>query len=192
MRKTVCRTALAVLVGVVLGGAGTESKAQYSRRTPVVEAVKKTRDSIVTIKVERRINWGRKEIVGTGVIVDERGYVVTNRHVVTGADRLAVHLADGTEAAAEILTEDSQHDLAILKLAVRRKLKALPFGPASDLMVGETVIAIGHPFGYTNSVSTGIVSALDREVSMPDGEVLRGLIQTNASINPGNSGGPLL
>ncbi len=80
MRKTVCRTALAVLVGVVLGGAGTESKAQYSRRTPIVEAVRKTRDSIVTIKVEKRINWGRKEVVGTGVIVDARGYVVTNRH----------------------------------------------------------------------------------------------------------------
>jgi serine protease Do len=131
-------------------------------------------------------------LVGTGVIVDERGYVVTNRHVVTGADRLTVHLADGTEAAAEVLTEDSQHDLAILRLASQRKLQALCFGPASDLMVGETVIAIGHPFGYTNTVSTGIISALDRMVSMPDGKLLRGLIQTNASINPGNSGGPLL
>jgi serine protease Do len=184
--------AMAVLVGVVLGGAGTESKAQYSRRTPIVDAVQKTRDSIVTIKVEKRINWGRKEIVGTGVIVDERGYVVTNQHVVAEADRLIVHLANGTEVAAEVLNEDAQHDLAILKLAGRRKLPALRFGPASDLMVGETVIAIGHPFGYTNTVSTGIVSALDREVSMPSGEILRGLIQTNASINPGNSGGPLL
>jgi serine protease Do len=194
MRKTVCRTTLAMLIGVALGGAGTESRAQYSRRTPIVEAVEKTRDSIVTIKVERQIKgtWGRKEVVGTGVIVDERGYVVTNRHVVTGDDHPAVHLADGTKVAAEVLTEDSQHDLAILKLRVRQKLPALRFGPASDLMIGETVIAIGHPFGYTNTVSTGIISALDRKVCMPGGEELQGLIQTNASINPGNSGGPLL
>jgi serine protease Do len=183
----------AALAAVSFGGTGTESRAQsFVRETPIVQAVRKTRDSIVTIKVERRGNWGKKDVVGTGVVVDERGYAVTNRHVVRGAEHVAVVLSDRTEVAARVLTEDAHHDLAILKLSAEKKLAALTFAPGSDLMVGETVIAIGHPFGYTNSVSTGIVSALDRSITMPEGEVLSNLIQTNASINPGNSGGPLL
>jgi serine protease Do len=180
------------VLGVVCGGAGTEARGQYSRRTPIVEAVQKTRAGIVSVKAEKKGSWGRKETGGTGVIVDERGYVVTNHHVVASADRVTVHLADGSELAAAIVIEDASHDLAVLRLSTTRKLQALPIGTSSDLMVGETVIAIGHPFGYTNTVSTGIVSGLGREVTMPTGEVLRDLIQTNASINPGNSGGPLL
>lgn len=191
-----CRAWLRV-IGVVAvlcfcGGAGTEARGQYSRRTPIVEAVQKTRDSIVAVKAEKKANWGRKETGGTGVIVDERGYVVTNHHVAGSADRLTVQLADGSEVAATVVTEDAHHDLAVLRLSTTRKLKALPFGTSGDLMVGETVIAVGHPFGYTNTVSTGIVSGLGREVTMPNGEVLHDLVQTNASINPGNSGGPLL
>ncbi len=182
--------AVAALV-VVLGGAAA-IQAQYSRRTPIVEAVQKTRPSVVTIKVIKEGQWGSKEIVGTGVIIDERGYVVTNRHVVGHAQSLTVHLADGSAVRASVHTEDPRHDLAIVRLQGGRKYPALGFAPASDLMVGETVIAVGHPFGYTNTVSTGIVSALGREITMPEGEVLTGLIQTNASINPGNSGGPLL
>jgi serine protease Do len=180
------------VLSVVCGGAGTEARGQYSRRTPVVEAVQKTRAGIVSVKAEKKSSWGRKETGGTGVIVDERGYVVTNHHVVASADRVVVHLADGSEVAAAIVTEDASHDLAVLRLSTTRKLQALPFGTSSDLMVGETVIAVGHPFGYTNTVSTGIISGLGREVTMPSGDVLRDLIQTNASINPGNSGGPLL
>jgi serine protease Do len=191
MRNRVRCAAVAALV-VVLGGAGAEIQAQYSRRTPIVEAVQKTRPSIVTIKVMKQGQWGAKEVVGTGVIIDERGYVVTNRHVVGRAQSLTVHLADGSAVRASVHTEDPRHDLAIVRLERGRKYPALGFAPASDLMVGETVIAVGHPFGYTNTVSTGIVSALGREITMPEGEVLTGLIQTNASINPGNSGGPLL
>jgi serine protease Do len=193
MRTRWLRAALfAAVVGLVVGGAGTEARGQYSRRTPIVEAVEKTRGAIVSVKVERKGTWARKEVGGTGVIVDERGYVVTNRHVIASADRVTVRLADGTDVAAEVLLEEPRHDLAVLRLSTTRKLQALPLGPSGDLMVGETVIAIGHPFGYTNTVSTGIVSATGREVAMPTGEVLRDLIQTNASINPGNSGGPLL
>jgi serine protease Do len=192
MRKSFSRTVAAVLAVAVLGGAGTEARAQFDRRNPFTLAVKKTRDSIVTIKVEKRGNWGRKDVVGTGVIVDGRGYVVTNRHVVAGAERVTVVLADGGEVQAQVLVEDSHHDLAILRLPSGRTYKELAFGPGSDLMVGETVLAIGHPFGYTNTVSTGIISALGREIKMPSGETLKDLIQTNASINPGNSGGPLL
>ena len=181
-----------VALAVSLGGAGTPAWGQYVRRTPIVEAVQKTRNGVVTLKVQKGEGLGRKDVVGTGVIVDERGYVVSNCHVVAGARRVAVHLYDGTVLAGEVLTEDPRHDLAILRVATRKKLEALSFGPSSDLLVGETVIAVGHPFGYTNTVSTGIVSALGRRVEMPGGEVLRDLIQTTASINPGNSGGPLL
>jgi serine protease Do len=192
MRTTWARAAAVALVAVVFGGAGTESQAQYARKTPIVEAVQKTRNGIVSVKVDRRGNWGRREVVGTGVVVDERGFVVTNCHVVSGSERVTVELADGRSLQARVHVEDTSHDLAILHLPEARKLQALTFGPASDLMVGETVIAVGHPFGYTNTVSTGIISALGREISMPSGANLTGLIQTNASINPGNSGGPLL
>jgi serine protease Do len=183
------RAALAILAIVVAGGAGTEACAQYARKTPVVEAVARTRASVVTVTVPRA---GRKDAVGTGVIIDERGYVITNRHVVGGAKSVQVCLADGVELTAEVATADPALDLAVLRIRTGRKLTALALAPAGDLMVGEQVIAVGHPFGYVNTVSTGIVSALDREITMPTGDVLTGLIQTDASINPGNSGGPLL
>ena len=193
MRKRLARAVAAALVVVLIGGAGTESRAQYCRRIPIVEAVQKTRNGIVTIKVARPGEATHRDTVGTGVIVDERGYVITNCHVVSGAERAVVRLADDTRLEARIITLDHPHDLAILKLpAGGPKLQALSFAPASDLLVGETVIAVGHPFGFTNTVSTGIISALGREITMPDGETLTGLIQTNASINPGNSGGPML
>jgi serine protease Do len=187
------RIVLVVALFGVSDGAGTEARAQYSRRTPIVEAVAKTRGGIVRLQVEKP---GQDEQpcrqVGSGVLVDERGYLVTNRHVVTEATKIRVRLADGTVLPAEVVKEDESCDLAILRVRTEKKLQALPLGPGSDLLVGETVVAVGHPFGYTDTVSTGIVSALGREITLPTGAVLRNLIQTNASINPGNSGGPLL
>jgi len=180
---------VAAVAVVVVSGAGTEAKAQHPRKTPIVEAVDKTRAGIVTISVPRS---GHKDAVGTGILVDERGYIVTNRHVVGSARSVQVRLADGTEWTAPVLIVEPAYDLAILRIHAGMKLAALPLAPAGDLMVGEQVIAVGHPFGYLNTVSTGIVSALDREITMPTGDVLTGLIQTDASINPGNSGGPLL
>jgi serine protease Do len=166
--------------------------AQVNRRTPIVIAVEKVKPSIVTLKVERNGNWGKKEVVGTGVIVDERGYVVTNKHVVSGALKVTVTLPDTTEVNGQVYMEDGRYDLAIVRLPGNKKYRHMTFGPGSDLMVGETVIAIGHPFGYVNTVSTGIISAVNRSIEMPSGENLNNLIQTNASINPGNSGGPLV
>jgi serine protease Do len=190
MKKVSLLAPFVAAVVAALSGAGTEVQAQYSRRTPIVEAVYKTKASIVTIKVEKR---GHSEkLTGTGVIVDDRGYVVSNCHVVGSAGRVYVGLDDGSELPAQVVTADEHHDLAILHVRSDRRLPALPLGPGSDLLVGETVIAVGHPYGYTNTVSTGIVSAVGREITMPNGEVLTNLIQTNASINPGNSGGPLL
>jgi serine protease Do len=192
MRTGVRRALGVALAFAAFCGAGTEKGcAQHARRSPVVEAVEKTRAAIVTVRVEKAGTWGRREVVGTGVLVDGRGYVVTNRHVVTGAERITVHTADGDDHAAKLLVEDPPHDLAVLTLSGARRLAELTFAPSSDLMVGETVIAVGHPFGYTNTVSTGIVSAVGREVTLPGGETLTNLIQTDASINPGNSGGPL-
>lgn len=162
----------------------------YPRRNPIVDAVQKTQASVVTIKVARA-NAAR-DMVGTGVLIDERGYIVTNRHVVGTGRNVKVRLHDGAEVEARMVLSEAAWDLAVLKVQATKKLPALELAPASDLMVGETVIAVGHPFGYTNTVSSGIISALEREITMPSGDTLTGLIQMTASINPGNSGGPLL
>jgi serine protease Do len=179
---------LAVVLGVV-GGVRTEIQAQHARKTPVVEAVAKTRSSIVTLSIP---GSGKKDAVGTGIIVDERGYIVTNRHVIGRSQSVYVRLVDKSKLTGNVVVVDPEHDLAILRVRAGKNLPTLPLAPAGDLMVGEQVIAVGHPFGYVNTVSTGIVSALDREVTLPTGAILKGLIQTDASINPGNSGGPLL
>jgi serine protease Do len=193
MQKRYWGTACALVVAIVISGAGTEARAEYQRRTAIVEAVEKTHKSIIVINSVKRNQYGvKKNVTGTGVIIDERGYAVTNRHVVNGAEKLDITLYDGTELTASVFATDPQNDVAILKLSGGKKYHELGLAPASDLMVGETVIAVGNPLGYTNTVSTGIVSALGRDVDMGEGLVLKGLIQTNASINPGNSGGPLL
>lgn len=190
MRNLWSRSALALLaVAVLVGNSTAQEKKPYPRSTPIVEAVKKARPSIVTIKIPRS---NGRDMVGTGVIIDERGYVVTNRHVVGGSKSVNLTLSDGTPLTAEVIAVEAAKDLAILHLDTKKKLVALSPAPVDDLMVGETVIAIGHPFGYVNTVSTGIISALNRDITMPTGDVLTGLIQTDASINPGNSGGPLL
>ena len=181
-----------LVLTVALTGLGNAAEAQYARKTAIVEAVGKTRESIVTLKVTRDDGWGgKREIVGTGVIVDERGFVITNNHVVKDALKIVATMADKARLEATVFAAVPKQDLAILRLQVSGKVKSLALGCASDLMVGETVIAVGNPYGFSNTVSTGIVSALEREIPMA-GETLAGLIQHSASINPGNSGGPLL
>lgn len=184
---------IALSLAALLSGAGTgEAQARYTRRTPIVEAVARTRQGILTIKSTIRGNWGPKDIVGTGVIVDARGYAVTNAHVVKDCAQPTVVLCDGTKLTARTHVLELEQDLAILRLPEGRTYQELAFAPGSDLMVGEDVISVGNPFGYTNTVSTGIISALGRSIEMPTSVVLKNLIQHNASINPGNSGGPLL
>jgi serine protease Do len=191
MRRTCLFAAYLAVTAVVVAGHSTEARGQYARRTAIVEAVAKTRASIVTVKIDAS-GGGVQKVAGTGVIIDSRGYIVTNRHVISSARRVLACLDGGLDLDAKVLAEDPRTDLAILRVNAKRDLPVLPLGPGSDLMVGETVIAVGHPFGYTNTVSTGIISALGREIAMPTGHTLGNLIQTNASINPGNSGGPLL
>jgi serine protease Do len=130
--------------------------------------------------------------MGSGVLVDARGFILTNYHVVDKVQGIIVQLSDGTSYPGRVLQYDALMDLAVLKIDADRLLSAVEIGTSSDLMVGETVITIGNAFGYENTVSVGIISALHRDVTLSDEQVYRNLIQTDACINPGNSGGPLI
>jgi serine protease Do len=131
----------------------------------------------------------RSEALGSGVILDATGIVVTNDHVVSGASRIWVTTADGRELEAELLGADADNDLAVLKVE-GKGLRPVRVGTTGDLMIGETTIAVGNPFGLSNTVTTGIVSALQRTVQ-GEGRTYTDFIQTDAAINPGNSGGAL-
>jgi serine protease Do len=183
-------SAVLALLVCVSAGAGTEKSAAFPRRNPITEAVAKTKPAVVTVRVPRPS--GGKDYVGTGVIVDERGYILTNRHVVGAARKVKIDLHDNTTVSGDVVFAEAAYDLAVVRIHTDKALTALALAPTDDLMDGETVIAIGHPFGYRNTVSTGIISFVGREIEMPTGDVLTGLIQITASINPGNSGGPLL
>jgi serine protease Do len=181
------------------------------RRTVTVEVVQKVKDSVVNISTtkfiaRRRTNlmpfWDDMEgevtrvpaqSLGTGFIIHEDGYVVTNHHVIDRARHIAVELADGRKLDADLISSDPEADLAILKISSEKPLPPLALGDSSDLMIGEPVIAVGNPMGFSHSVSTGIVSALHRDLKdAGDRVLLPDVIQTDAAINPGNSGGPLL
>ena len=188
LKKPLCASFFTRIVAVlaVLAWAAPLAS-QVSRVTPVVQAVRKNRASVVAI-----YHPGKPTAFATGIIVHEKGYVMTNAHVVAAFKTLAVKLFDGTELTGTVLVVERDHDLAIIRLDTNKKLKALLPTPNDDLEVGETAIAIGNPFGYTNTVTTGIISALNRSIVLPNGVTLGGLIQFDVPINPGNSGGPLL
>lgn len=132
--------------------------------------------------------------IGSGFLISPAGYIVTNAHVVRRAEKITVTLADKSQHQAEVISSDSRSDLAVLKIAPAsgEALPYLPLGRSDDLMVGETVIAIGNPLGYANTLTTGVISATDRTLQFSDGVKVPGLIQTDTPINRGNSGGPLL
>lgn len=129
---------------------------------------------------------------GTGIIWSEDGYVVTNAHVIQESNRWYVTLADNTTHEARVVGIEPGYDVAVLKIDVGpRKLKTTPLGTSSDLQVGQNVYAIGSPFGLDQTLTTGVISGLGRELESENGRILD-IIQTDAAINPGNSGGPLL
>jgi putative serine protease PepD len=129
---------------------------------------------------------------GTGFVYDEKGNIVTNEHVVDGATSISVKFPDGSTYKATVVGADASSDLAVIHVdAPASKLTALRLADSSTVAVGDGVVAIGNPFGLDNTVTTGIVSALDREISAPDETPIEGAIQTDAAINHGNSGGPL-
>jgi len=130
---------------------------------------------------------------GTGFVWDDRGNIVTNFHVIKDASRAEVTLADGSPWEAKLVGFTREKDLAVLHIdAPRSRLQSIRLGTSSDLKVGQSVLAIGNPFGFDQTLTTGIVSALGREIDSTDGVPIRDVIQTDAAINPGNSGGPLL
>jgi S1-C subfamily serine protease len=130
---------------------------------------------------------------GSGIVWDAEGRIVTNYHVIEGAAEATVILADRSPWDAQLVGKDVERDLAVLKIkAPPERLHPLSLGSSHDLQVGQKVFAIGNPFGLDHSLTTGVVSALGREIQAHDGRTLRGVIQTDAPINPGNSGGPLL
>jgi len=148
-------------------------------------------DDIFPSPITRRVPV---KSLGSGFIVHPAGYLVTNAHVVQRAEKITVTLADKSKYSAAVISADSGNDLAVLKIEAKKtdRLTHLPLGRSDDLMVGETVIAVGNPLGYANTVTTGVISAVDRTLSFSGGLRYTGLIQTDAPINPGNSGGPLL
>ena len=130
---------------------------------------------------------------GSGFIWDEYGHIVTNYHVIQDANRAYVTLADHSNWPAELVGVDGDKDLAVLRIdAPKDRLRPIAIGISHDLQVGQKVLAIGNPFGLDHSLSTGVISALDRQIRSPTGRTIQGAIQTDAAINQGNSGGPLL
>ena len=131
---------------------------------------------------------------GSGSIIDKRGYILTNVHVIEGATKIYVSLFDGTQYEAEVVGTDLDSDLAVIKFTPPSgmELKTIAFGDSSSLKVGQRVIAIGNPFGLERTMTTGIVSGLGRPIQNSNNRIIRDMVQTDAAINPGNSGGPLL
>ncbi len=130
---------------------------------------------------------------GSGSIIDKRGYILTNYHVVENAYKVHVTLADGERYEGKVIGSDPENDLAVIKIDPKgRELATIPFGSSENLKVGQKVLAIGNPFAFERTLTTGIISGLGRPVRGPDNYVIQDMIQTDASINPGNSGGPLL
>ena len=171
------------------------------RITPIVRAVRDCSPAVVNIQGQKSITetpegtpTAPRQVngMGTGIVVDPRGYILTNHHVVDGVRRINVTLSAGQTYIAKIIARDKQTDLAIIRIRAPKPLPTVDIGTSRDLMTGETVIAVGNAFGYEHTVTTGIISALHRNVQVNDTQQYLDLIQTDASINPGNSGGPLL
>ena len=175
-----------------------------ARKTRVVEAIDRVKAAVVNIHSERNVpsatadlhglapSQNRVNGMGTGILIDPRGYIVTNHHVVEDVSYLRIRLADGSTHTATIFARSPETDLAIIRIKASKPQPIMPIGTALDLMVGETVLAIGNAYGYEHTASLGIVSAIKRDVSLNKDMQYKSLIQTDAPINPGNSGGPLI
>ncbi|EGB15835.1 HtrA2 peptidase [Pseudodesulfovibrio mercurii] len=208
------RLSLFLLLFLAAGLAYAPARAA-DRRTPVVLAVEAVSPSVVNITVtsEARPGTGspfgdplldqffkgfydqrprQSQSLGSGVIIDgKKALVLTNAHVIASGGDIAVRLKDGREFKADLVGSDADFDLAVLKLEKAEDLPQVAMGDSDGIFIGETVIAIGNPFGYSNTVTTGVVSALNRPMKT-NGGAYGSFIQTDAAINPGNSGGPLL
>ncbi|MFW6163844.1 MAG: trypsin-like peptidase domain-containing protein [Planctomycetota bacterium] len=220
MGRVVAMSVLAALSAAAWAGNGEGPPKVFPRRNAIVVAVEKAGPGVVNISTERivrrpshpffkfrdpfferhfrdyfeRFARPRQEVrnsLGSGVVVDSDGYVVTNEHVVRRASKIHVTLSDGRKLEGELLSRDPDSDLALIKVDSEKPLPTVPMGRSDDLMIGETVIALGNPFGLESTVTVGVLSAKDRSVMLGGQEAYAGLIQSDAAINPGNSGGAL-
>jgi S1-C subfamily serine protease len=174
--------------------AGTKSSSSVSTANAFDTLRESVAAKVKPSVVEVYVTLSQGAAIGSGVIVDSRGYLVTNNHVVSGARSIQVVLSNGTRESAQLAGTDAANDLAVLKIAVPQGgLSAATLGDSTQLKVGQEVLAIGNPLGDRQTVTNGIVSALKRSVSEGQGgPTIQNAIQTDAPINPGNSGGALV
>ena len=220
MQITTLKYFVSVVLALAFLSSSLGAADDFSRETPVVKAVRKVSPAVVNISSEQQVrqrsnpfsHYGnnpffdnffkdffdrfepsyKRTSLGSGVIIDgKRGYVLTNSHVIANAGTVKVIFKDEREYQAQIVGADPDSDLAVLRITTQESIPAIEMGNSDDLMIGETVIAIGNPFGFSNTVTTGVISALNRSFRTED-RVFHDFIQIDASINPGNSGGPLL
>ena len=212
-RWVACLACLVALGGVSSVWAGDRA----GRRTPAVRVVEKVGPAVVNIFTEEAPRTARnpfggffgdsfferffkfdlprrktRRSLGSGVLIHPQGYILTNEHVIAQAVRIQVTLQDKREFEAQLIGGDARSDLAVIKIDSDQPFPYIPMGHSHDLMIGETVIAIGNPLGLSHTVTQGIISALHRTIHASRNKVLTDFIQVDASINPGNSGGPLL
>lgn len=199
LAETLSAATRIILVGFVLATPLAGYASATERYTPIVRAVQSCSPAVVNIQGHKSISdpaavAGQRHVngMGTGVVIDPRGYILTNHHVVDGVKQINVTLDGGRTYIAQIVARDPETDLAVIRIKTPTSLPVVNFGTSEDLMPGETVIAVGNAFGYEHTVTRGIISALHRNVQVNETQQYLDLIQTDASINPGNSGGPLL
>ena len=202
------RSRIPLLLALATASLASAAHAQdpFLRRTATVAVVEKVGPAVVNITTEQTVTVRNPffdlffepsmrqrtaQSLGSGIVIDAQGHVLTNEHVVRGAETITVTLADGRELSAKIVGADPNNDVAVLQLEATKDVPWVPAGTSSGLFVGEPVIAIGNPFGFSNTVTTGVLSAVDRSLRSQE-KTYHGFLQTDASINPGNSGGPLL
>lgn len=216
LKSVVCLMVIAGFVGPLMPTDATGI--DNNRRTPVVRVAEAAGPAVVNIFTEEaprgnqnpfrsffgdsffrqffgeRPNQQRpkRRSLGSGVLINSKGYILTNEHVIAKAVRIQVTLLDNREFEAQLIGADARSDLAVIKIDSREPLPFVPMGRSDDLMIGESVIAIGNPFGLNHTVTQGIISALHRTVHGGKNQAYNDFIQVDASINPGNSGGPLL
>ncbi len=196
---------LMTLASLLIAWSAALGNPAHNRRTPTVEAFEKNKDAVVNIASKqitrvRSSFWNdwpfHSQLVeipslSSGFIINPRGYIVTNAHVVSGAGEITIILADGNKYKAQVISQDPTIDLAVLKINAKKELPTITLGHSNDLMIGETILAIGNSYGLQHTLTDGIISAIHPHVELERGISLP-MIQISAPINPGNSGGPLL
>jgi len=185
-KSVMSRVACLVVVAGFIQPSYSQERLQFDRQTPVVKVYERTHKSVVNVSGEQTVArrgwpgfdqfdlWGPRfeqqvPVLGSGFVVHEDGFIVTNAHVVEAVKRIKVVFSDGREFQAEIISVDVNKDLAVLSIKAGEKLPFVELGRSSDLMIGETVIAIGNPYGYANTVTSGVVSAVGRDIQVTEG-----------------------